>query len=47
MLALFNEAIGDLYVEFLESLEIASIFWQSGLWVASPLAKQWELEDLN
>ena len=38
MLALFSESIGAGYVDLLESLGIASVWWDAGTWWGSPQA---------
>ncbi|MGV9361974.1 MrcB family domain-containing protein [Amycolatopsis sp. NPDC003731] len=38
MLALFNEPVGDLCVELLEDLQIASVWQDGGQWIGSPTA---------
>lgn len=38
MLALFNEPVGDLCVELLEDLQIASVWQDGGQWIGSPAA---------
>lgn len=41
LLGLFSESIGQDFVEFLQSLSIASIWWSHEGWQCSPLAAEW------
>jgi len=40
LLALFSEPIGNLYIDFLSSLGIQSVWWENGNWVGSVGARQ-------
>ncbi len=45
MLALFSESIGTAYVDLIETLGIASVWWQGGRWRGSPQASKARLAD--
>jgi hypothetical protein len=43
LVALFTESIGDAFVEFLETINIGSVWATDTAWDGSPLARGWEL----